>query len=300
MPSGGNGSHLDMLHQSPYSMGICSQSENKFWLFDNNGKEIVYYDFANDHGPGNSDHSDGIIRRYSGMGLAGDPNNEIPSHLVLQKETGMLFIVDTHNDRILRMNTNTGTFVSNLAPYEPTAEYSTWSGASFNVFADSGLVTPSGIDLVENRIIVSDYATGDIIIYEISGSSGIEIGRIVTGTPGIMGVKIGPEGKIWYVNFLTNQVIRIDGLSVGIKDHNADGFVVFPNPASSGINVRLNGDGADNKLNVYDSKGALVLIRNISKGQKEISLDVSGFTPGIYTLSMINTSNVVVRKFVKQ
>ena len=27
------------------------------------------------------------------------------------------------------------------------------------------LTTPSGIDMIENRLIVSDYATGDIVIY---------------------------------------------------------------------------------------------------------------------------------------
>ena len=30
-PSGGNGSHLDMLHSSPYSMGIEAAKDNAFW-----------------------------------------------------------------------------------------------------------------------------------------------------------------------------------------------------------------------------------------------------------------------------
>ena len=60
-PSGGNGSHLDMLHGSPFSMGIASETENAFWVFDGWNNEIVRYDFADDHGPGNDDHSSAIV-----------------------------------------------------------------------------------------------------------------------------------------------------------------------------------------------------------------------------------------------
>ena len=35
-PSGGNGSHLDMLHESPYSMGVAHESDNVFWVNDGN------------------------------------------------------------------------------------------------------------------------------------------------------------------------------------------------------------------------------------------------------------------------
>ena len=50
-PSGGNGSHLDMLHGSPYCMGIESDHDNAFWVFDSYNNCICYYDFAADHGP---------------------------------------------------------------------------------------------------------------------------------------------------------------------------------------------------------------------------------------------------------
>ena len=63
-PSGGNGSHLDMLHGSPYSMGIAHEIDNAYWVFDGWNETIVRYDFVDDHGPGNDDHSDAIVRRY--------------------------------------------------------------------------------------------------------------------------------------------------------------------------------------------------------------------------------------------
>ena len=46
MPSGGNGSHLDMLHQSPNSMGIAHEADNIFWVYDGYNQNIVQYNFT--------------------------------------------------------------------------------------------------------------------------------------------------------------------------------------------------------------------------------------------------------------
>ncbi len=299
-PSGGNGSHIDMLHQSPYSMGVCSERDNAFWIFDGNANEIVRYDFASDHGPGNSDHSDGIIRRFSGLGLMADPNHNVPSHIILDKETGILYIVDTGNDRILRMDINTGSFTNNLTPYEPVSEYSTWGGASFNLFADSALTTPSGIDFIGNRLIVSDYATGDIIIYDKSNVTGIELGRISTGTPGIMGVKIGPDGKIWYVNATTNQVVRIDGITAGISESKMPRNInLFPNPASSDFTITSNSLLNDCSIKIYDAAGKLVKEIQGANSQS-IIVSINNFASGIYTVQLVTNSEIITKKLIKQ
>jgi hypothetical protein len=298
-PSGGNGSHIDMLHESPHSMGICKDEENAFWLFDGDNQDIVYYDFKKDHGPGNNDHSDGIVRRFSGLGIACDPTHEVPSHLVLDKANGMLFFADTDNDRILKLDINTGTFAGNLNPNEGVAEYTNWTNAALTVFADSGLITPSGIDMIEERIIVSDYATGDIIIYGNNGTTGTELGRIVTGTPGVMGIKIGPDGKIWYVNGINNEVVRIDESTVSVNENNSNNFSLYPNPATSNLNIYLQNIVEDATIKIFDSKGSLVHQENMNNS-KDLKLDVSEFTSGIYTLSILSTSGISYKKFVKK
>ena len=298
-PPGGNGSHLDMLHQSPRSMGICSEAGNKFWVFDNNDHELVSYDFKEDHGPGNSDHSDGVVRRYSGLGLAGDPNFVIGSHLVIDKTEGVLYINDTYNDRILRMDIHSGTFVSNLVPYEPTAEYSTWSNVTWNVLVGTGIDKPSGIDILGDRLIVSEYNSGDIVIYDLNGSSATEIGRLQTGAPGVMGVKIGPDGKIWYVNSLTNKVVRIDPSNVGINELSTTNFVLYPNPANDKLNILLNEQWSDARITINDLKGSLISSQSISAGEKNMTIDISDLTTGVYTLSIRSDENVAVKRFVK-
>lgn len=300
-PSGGNGSHIDMLHQSPYSMGICSEADNIFWVFDNDGGDPVRYDFKQDHGPGNDDHSDALIRRYEGLGLAGDPNYHVPSHMILDKSTGMLYIVDTNHDRVLRMDIHTGSFSANLTQYEAVAEYSSYTGATWNVFVNSGLVTPSGVDYIENRLIVSDYATGDIVIYSTTGTTGVELGRIVTGTPGIMGIKIGPDGKIWYVNATTNEVVRIDALSVGINQiANVSTLQIYPNPVKNIATLRLNTPLLeDAEIRLYNITGQLISTAIMYKGESAKQIPTEKLTSGIYIISQISKNHVINAKLVK-
>lgn len=205
---GTNGSHLDMLHGSPYGMGIESFLDNSFWVFDGYHSQIVFYDFSFDHGPGNHDHSDGKIHRYVDFSVKRDPM--VPSHLVYDKNT-WLYIVDGGNRRILRLNVYTGKTVKVLPnKNEPLKEHlekgeTTWE----ELIPESyGLVKPCGIELAGNRLFVSDYETGMIICYDINTKR--ELGRINTGNKGIMGIKIGPDKKIYFVNALKNAVYRVD------------------------------------------------------------------------------------------
>ena len=46
MPSGGNGSHLDMLHQCPYAMGVAWEKENVFWIYDAYNYDLMICEFS--------------------------------------------------------------------------------------------------------------------------------------------------------------------------------------------------------------------------------------------------------------
>lgn len=206
---GTNGSHLDMLHGSPFSMGIEAHFENSFWVFDGYNEQIVFYDFAADHGPGMHDHSDGVIHRYTDFKVKREPN--VPSHLVLDSEKKWLYIVDGGNKRILRMNVKSGETKSVLPlRNEPLAEHLEKGNTEWEVFTSEsfGLKNPCGIELVGNRLFVSDYETGQIICFDTNTKN--EIARIDTDDKGIMGIKLGPDNKLYYVNALTNSVFRID------------------------------------------------------------------------------------------
>jgi hypothetical protein len=206
-PSGGNGSHLDMLHGSPYSMGIESDKDNAFWVFDGHNRHICWYDFQADHGPGNDDHSDALIHRYTDVKVKREPG--VGSHMVMDRKTGWLYIVDSGNKRVLKMDTKSGSKARDLPLInEPLAQHWEITGVDWKIFTHTNLEKPAGIDLYDDVLYVSDFETGEIIAYDIN--NGWELGRIATGFPGIMGIKIGPEGKLWFVSSKTNEVYRIE------------------------------------------------------------------------------------------
>lgn len=199
-PSGGNGSHLDMVHQSPYTMGIAAEKENVFWVFDGYYGNIVRYDFAADHGPGNDYHGDAKLRRYSEVIVKRNP--DVPSHLILDEQKKWLYIVDGGNKRILRMDINTGIVGLSLPPIdEDLAEYSKMKDVVWETVIDKNLENPCGIEVSGNRLFVSDYANGDIICYDINTRQ--ELARLKTNKPGITGIKLY-QGKLWYINALEN------------------------------------------------------------------------------------------------
>ena len=206
---GTNGSHLDMLHASPFSMGIESERDNIYWVFDGYNGNIARYNFTSDHGPGQHYHGDGKVHRYTEVKVKRLP--DVPSHMVLDKQKTWLYIVDGGNKRILRMDVHSGNKLRDLNLInEELAEYWEMGDAVWQQFIapDFGLIKPCGIDLKDNRLFISDYETGEIICIDILTSK--EIGRINTGKKGIMGIKIGPDNKIWYVNAISNEVVRID------------------------------------------------------------------------------------------
>lgn len=206
---GTNGSHLDMLHGSPFSMGIETHQNNAFWVFDGYNKELVFYDFVDDHGPGMHDHSDGIIHRYADFELTRNP--DVPSHLVLDENKKWLYIVDGGTKRILRMDVNTGSTIRTLPlRNEALAEHLEKGGTTWEVFVPEtfGLISPCGIEIVKNKLFVSDHETGEIVCFDTN--SGNELARINTGKKGIMGIKYGPDKKLYYVNATENEVRRVD------------------------------------------------------------------------------------------
>ena len=207
------GSHWDMLHQSPYSVGIAAEVDNIYWLFDGYNNTIAKYDFQEphpDHEHGGEDHSDGIIYRYDEIEV--ERASGLSSHMVIDQISGALYICDTGNQRILKMNTNSGSINYNLTPYgESIQGYYSMHGAEYEIIIDSGLISPTGIDIYDNYLLVSDYSSGEIIVYDISQPNIIqELKRLQTNMMSdVMGIKVGPDGSIWYVCTNSNKLYQM-------------------------------------------------------------------------------------------
>jgi len=285
------GSHCDMLHQSPKSAGIAHEKANIYFIADGNKGNIVKYDFAVPHGYGQDDHSDGKVYRYAEVKFT--YKSGVPSHMVLDKATGWLYIADTGGKKIIRMQTTSGTASGNLtATNEPLALYKSMTGVTQEVFVSTGLTEPCGIDFSNGRLIVSDHANGDIIIYNATGATGVELGRIKTASTGIMGVKIASNGKIWYVDNVANKVVRVDaGSTTAVNDPTIDNtFNVYPNPATDHANIDFQlKENQNATIRICDSQGKTIdLISTASNaGENHIRLNIADkYASGIYIVKM--------------
>lgn len=206
----GLGSHLDMLHNSPLCMGIAHESANAYWTFGGLSESIVRYDFAVDDGIGNDDHSDGTAFEYVTGQVKYAP--EIPSHLAYDAKTGLLYIADTGNYRIVKLDTKTGTRGAALAKMEPMAEYRRMNDAVLTEVvpeASGHLLLPSGLELHNDLLYVSDYSNGRISVFTLEGE---RVNWVDTGLPAgaLAGMAFGTDGKLYLVDRVGDRVLRID------------------------------------------------------------------------------------------
>ena len=218
----GLGAHLDMLHGSPNCMGIAHERDNVYWVFGGKKQSgsgatrhepmpaIVRYDFGMDHGIGLDDHSDGQISQYADNQVLDVPG--VPSHLVFEQATKLLWISDTGNARVITMDTTSGTRVGALSSQEPLRSYDRMSGAVIAevVPASSGMLSrPSGIELKDEFVFVADNTTGIISAFTKTGE---RVNYLATGLPNgaLSGLAFGPDGKLYFVDMLGNRVLRID------------------------------------------------------------------------------------------
>ena len=83
----------------------------------------------------------------------------------------------------------------------------------------------TGLDCFDIRLPVSDFANVAIIIYDITHDPVVELGRIETGLSNvIMGLKVSPEGAIWFVCTNAKELYQITITPILMGDLNGDGI----------------------------------------------------------------------------
>lgn len=204
-----NGSHLDMLHASPYCMGIAHEQENIYWVFNGHVGSVDRYDFKSDHGPGYDDHSDGEIHRY----VEGELSrvSRVPSHMVYNPDDGFLYIADTGNGRVVKLDTMSGEPGGAFSPvYEPLADYGYMDNAMLMEVVPAGTVEhPSGIALHDGVIYVSDNATNTFYAFDLDGTL-LRTLETNLQAQSLAGIEIGRDNKLWFTDMYSGTVYRLD------------------------------------------------------------------------------------------
>jgi hypothetical protein len=239
--------HIDMLHESPLCTGIAHDPENTttygnvYWAVgsrehympaptnshtargvgDPLQSSLIRYDFDKPHGPGSLDHSLADIRRFPEVQLTRVAG--VPSHLQVSESTRSVLVSDTGADRVLAVmadgavfNRSAKTEFNIFSSTAPTFQYSIYTGAGVQVFADN-VPQPSGLLIVPaaaqggvggaSSVFVSSFSTGYIYCFRLDGTP---LGRFDGGAPGIAGMALGPGRRLYYVNKLLGTVTSVD------------------------------------------------------------------------------------------
>jgi len=208
---GGLGSHLDMLHSTELCRGIAHVEANVYWVFNADQGSLDKYDFKEDHGPGNDDHADGEIYRYA-QGLVRGVD-DIPSHIIHSAEDRQLYIADTGNQRIARLDTESGEMGPEFGGDEPVVERRHVVDAAVADVVPPGLLqAPSGIELHDGLLFVTDHATSRFHAFDLNGQL---VRTLDTGLlPGsLAGFTFGPDdGKVYFTDLSSGIIYRIDPL----------------------------------------------------------------------------------------
>jgi len=130
-----------------------------------------------------------------------------------------------------------------------------------------------------------------LFFYDVNNIPALEIGRIQTNEPGIMGTVIGPNGKLWYANATLNKVVKIEPSSIiSAIDENQlvlSGNRIYPNPVSNTLHFT----STPNSVSIFDLNGKLILSANNNIN----TIDVSVFNEGVYFIDV----DGVKSKFIK-
>ncbi|HEV8549671.1 MAG TPA: hypothetical protein VGQ57_11600 [Polyangiaceae bacterium] len=199
--------HIDMLHESPYCMGIAHERDNVYWTFNGDAGSLDRYDFHAPHEPGGDDHTDGELWRYAMGSLARLP--DVPSHLVLDPATGLLYVADTGHGRIVALDTTTGRADGDVVEYDGIATHALMTDAVLSPVVPPGLLSqPTGLALYRGVLFVTDFATGTIAAFDTSGRRVASRDTYLTDALG--GIGVGPDGRAYFTDRSTGRVLRYE------------------------------------------------------------------------------------------
>lgn len=208
---GGLGSHLDMLHSTTFCRGIAHVDASVYFVFNSDKRSLDRYDFRSDHGPGNDDHADGEILRYVEGAVLGVEG--VSSHLVYNPKDFGLYVADTGNKRIARLDTTTGTVATSFSGQEPVAMRKKVDGATLvDVVLPGTLEAPSGVELHNDLLYVTDNATSRFYVFDLTGKL---VRELDTGLApdSLAGFTFGPDdGLIYFTDLISGRVYRIHPL----------------------------------------------------------------------------------------
>jgi hypothetical protein len=216
---GGHLSHYDMAHETPFCMGIAWSEARVFWAFNDYDNAIDRIDFHDWHpdeavggpadwpeGLGGENHLDGEVWRYADEEVEGAEG--VPSHMVHNPDDGYLYICDTGNSRIARLDATPREGEWALGRMGEMDFYAVEDVTTEDVVADGELTAPSGIALHDGLLYVTDHADGRILAFRTNGEM---VNWLDTGLGGntLTGIAVSLEGVVYFLDSAGDRLYQI-------------------------------------------------------------------------------------------
>lgn len=102
-----------------------------------------------------------------------------------------------------------------------------------------------------------------------------------------------PDNTLLYDVYSLSGTLSLSQQDVYLKDS----FVGYPNPAESSINITNKlSNGENGILEIFDTNGKKVMVKNITGGSNEINLDVTELSNGVYIYKLNGQTNKFIKK----
>ena len=126
------------------------------------------------------------------------------------EKDNFLYIADTGNARIVKLDTTKGTKGASLERRnEPLKDDGVMDGTDVEVVVAAGTTKPSGLEIYKGLLYVTDTATGTFHVFDKTGK---ELRSLKTDLPAgsLAGMGFGPDKKLYFADKVAGKIVRID------------------------------------------------------------------------------------------
>ena len=152
-----------------------------------------------------------------------------------------------------------------------------------------GSITPSGTVTVQE---------GTDITFSFTANEGATTQQLLVDN---IETAIPTNNEYTFSSVVANHTIEVVfAEETGIEEVDLDATVLlFPNPATSHIEIRLSNDLLINStLDIYDVYGRKIATQMMNNTSAKV--DISGYSTGMYLVRISNDNGVVVKNFIKK
>jgi hypothetical protein len=109
----------------------------------------------------------------------------------------------------------------------------------------------------------------------------------------------GPAFGLWVASPAGGAMLELPSAPLGIEDNALNTFALYPNPANSIINLRVDGvDLSEYTVSISDMLGRLIYNSKLSSNNNAIN--IGSFSEGVYNMTISNgTQNTITKRFIK-